>query len=318
MVAATSLSENLPADTFSDKLGPVFVKELRQGLRARRFTAPFLIIHALAITIVAIQFALKLASQSGSSAFSELDMFIGVMLDQLLLMLLWLIVGIVMPLTGINALQSELTSGRNVELLVMAGMTRWQIMRGKWLVLCALSGLIMISMLPYMFSLYFSGGVELVNQITQFANIWLLNIVMSAVIIGASGLRHLMGRLLVTGITFFSFTLTSLFALINVPAALSLGSNYWMIIVAVLNYLLVASLYSMYGLQLGRDSLRLYRNPMDPSVAGLIIGMIIFTPVAVGVSLLFGFVGPILALLALFSLTHALSNPTSNISNLKP
>jgi len=196
MVASDPTHHGWAIDSFSGKLGPVFVKELRQGLRARHFVAPFLTIHVLAILIVVIQFLVKhFADPGGASSPYSFGLFFGGMLDHLLLLLLWLIVGIVMPLTGINALQSELASGRNIELLLMAGLTRWQIMKGKWLVLCVLSGLIMISMLPYMLTLYFTGGVELVDQIKQFANVWIFNVVMSAVAVGASGFQHLLGRL---------------------------------------------------------------------------------------------------------------------------
>ncbi|NOX99772.1 MAG: hypothetical protein GXP30_08600, partial [Verrucomicrobia bacterium] len=221
-------------------------------------------------------------------------------LDQSLLILPWLLVGIIMPLTGINALQSELSGERNVELLLMAGLTRWQIMRGKWLVLCTLSGLIMISILPYMLTLYFTGGVNLLSQIANFLGITTFNIFMNAVIVGSSGFRPLVGRVTTIGLVFFSWLFTSTIVLSSLSKpAHPIRVMEWIFYLFI--YLLVTALYAIYGLQLGRSRLRLYEDPVDPPITGLIIALIIFTPVAIGIFHVAG--GPIGSLFALTGLT---------------
>lgn len=302
MVTANPAVDDLPSLTLSDKLGPVFVKELRQGLRAQRFVAPFLTIHALALLIVATQFVVKHFSE-------QIGLFPGLMsggiLAHPLFLLLWLIVGIVMPMTGINSLQAELEGGRNIELLLMSGLTRWQIMRGKWMVLCAMSGLIMVSMLPYMFTLYFTGGVELVDQIKRFANIWIFNGVMSAAAIGASGFRHLLARLATVILVWLTYSFTVNVA--PIPSPLSLipipFSMKWPLLeqagIAVIQALVI-TLYIKYGLQLGRSSLRISEGPMDSPLIGIIFLLIFFTPWALGiVQLLTGPIGIIVLLLYL-------------------
>ena len=306
MVAAESITNSITLDSFPERLAPVFVKELRQGLRARRFVLPFLSIHILAAILVAIQFALGYFADQ-NEATHGLGSFAGSLLDGGILLLLWVIVGIVMPLTGIDALQAELAEERNIELLMMAGLSRWQIMRGKWLVLCVLSGLIMVSMFPYMLTLYFTGGVELVAQTTQFAVLWVFNIVMSAIIVGASGFRHLLGRFLVIGLAFGSYSFTAGIAAAAFSMPFFGGSSVWMPMVGTLNYILVAILYTIYGLQLGRDRLRIYSHPLDPGVASGIIGIMIFTPMLAGVGLILGMLGVFLILCGLLVLTQAIS-----------
>ncbi len=301
MVTTKLARHELSLDPFSEKLDAVFVKELRQGMRARRFIAPFLSIHALAILIITTQLlSMYFYGQNNDPAAHRLQSFSTGILDQSLLILPWLLVGIIMPLTGINALQSELSGGRNVELLLMAGLTRWQIMRGKWLVLCTLSGLMMISILPYMLTLYFTGGINLLSQMANFLGITTFNFLMNAVIVGSSGFRPLVGRVITIGLVFFSWFISSTIVL----SSLSKPSHpirvmEW--VFYLLTYLLVTALYAIYGLQLGRSRLRPYEDPVDPPVTGMIIALIIFTPAVIGIFHVSG--GPIGSLFALTGLT---------------
>lgn len=249
MVNPESTDHDRPLYSFSGKLGPVYVKELRQGLRARHFTIPFLTFHALAVLIVASQFLIKYYTNSmGAPPHFVAPFLLASIQNHGLLLLPWLLVGIIMPLTGINALQSELAGGRNVELLLMAGLTRWQITRGKWLALCTLSGLILISTLPYMLTLYFAGGVDLIAQLMNLIGLSAFNIYISAVIIGSSGFRHLLGRLITIGLAFFSWLFTSMVVgggLNMSPTSVSLSE--WGVL--ILNNLLIIATYAVYGLQ---------------------------------------------------------------------
>lgn len=317
MVATESIANGLPLDPFPERLDPVFVKDLRQGLRARRFVVPFLSVHALAVMLVATQFALRYFADQNEIAHG-LGAFAGGLLDGGILLLLWVMVGFVMPLTGITALQAELAQERNVELLLMAGLSRWQIMRGKWLVLCALSGLIMVSMFPYMLTLYFAGAVELVSQTTQFAVLWIFNVVLSAMIVGASGFRHLVGRFMVIGIALGSYSFTAGISAVSLSIPTFGGSSAWMTLLGILNYLLVAILYSIYGLQLGRDRLRIYSHPLDPGIASGIIGILFFTPMLVSIGLILGPTGVFLVLCGLLVLIHAIARAEDGGSPLAP
>lgn len=279
-------------DAFSDKFGAVFVKEMRQGLRAHRFAAPFLTLHALAFFSVVGQLTFTFFAELDSNpAIYGLQSFFDGMLERSFLSLLWFFVGIVMPLTGINSLQSELNHERNIDLLLMSGLSRWQIIRGKWLVLCSLSFLILISMFPYMLTLYFTGGIDLISQAKEMFNLWLFNALMCAATLASSAYRHLVMRLLLLGLIFFS-SLTS-FLLTLIPSRMGVVTGWhWLDHgSSMLNHLLLALLYMIYSLQLGRSSLRIYEKPIDPPHTGLLIILLIFTPVALALFRLMG--GPI-------------------------
>ena len=62
------------------------------------------------------------------------------------------------------------------------------------------------------------------------------------------------------------------------------GSAIFEAAIAVVIAALIAVLYAVYGLQLGRSRLRLFENPLDPPASGLVIALMIFTPIVVGVA----------------------------------
>jgi hypothetical protein len=261
-----------------DALSPVFAKELRQGLRAHRFVLPF--VTAQIFAVIAIGAELGITSAFAGAAGS--DSFGGLIVAVLIVG-----VGVVMPLTNIAALRPELTDGRNVELLLMSNLDRWQIALGKWLVGFTLAMLMLVSLLPYMLTRYFAGGTELVKDLLIIIGIVLGNALFTGLAIGASGFGNLLGR-------FFLFGMGALSAWGTVAAAgwrffektaSATGADaIWPGVVSVLIAALVAALYVAYGLQLARSRLRLFENPVDPPASGLIIALMIFTPIVVGVA----------------------------------
>ncbi len=269
-------------DDFGDSLGPMVVKELRQGLRARRFVAPFLLIHVLAIFAVLSEAAVaELATGSASRG--------GGFVDGMLVFVISLVIGLIMPLTGFGALRPELEGGRNVELLLLANVTRWQIVLGKWLVMCSLSGLILISLVPYLMARHFIGGVNIVVSLTFLVGLGMSNATLNGLMIGASGFGNYLGRLLVLGIGAVSFSITTVagtFASVAAGAmSAGMGANdsaAAMLFATGLS-LIPSALYCVYGLQLGRSRLRLFEDPTEPPASGLIIAMMIFTPLFVGI-----------------------------------
>lgn len=270
-----------PPTPMPDSFSPVFVKELRQGLRAHRFVMPFVIAQVMAIVAVGTELGIAASDHNaGSGDFTE---FLG----GVLYMVLWLIIGVVMPLTNLGSLRSELGGGRNVELLLMSNLSRWQVVRGKWLVGFALSGLMLISLLPYLLTRYFAGGVDLLDNFRQVFMVFLLNGVLTALAIGASGFGNLIGRCLLLGIGVLSFSGTMTGAgwqVLEKMGSATGMSEAWILIAYILVGLLVSALYVAFGLQLGRSRLRLFENPIDPPPSGLVIALMIFTPIVVGIT----------------------------------
>ncbi|NNE91134.1 MAG: hypothetical protein HKN23_05765 [Verrucomicrobiales bacterium] len=282
-----SLTEGLTP--IPERFGPVFVKELRQGLRARIFVWPFVALQLLAIFVIMVEFfAMDLGGRGGGggggAGFLSFDLS-----DGLFFALLSLVFGLLLPLTLFSSLQPELAGGRNVELLLMSNLTRWQIVRGKWLVGSVLSGLMIISLVPYALTRYFIGGVDLAGNLYMLAMLVVGNAVMNGIVIGASGFRNILVRIILVLAAVGSWTLTSGLAVGPAMVIFSSSSGAFSFLGQLLSILLAAlsgALFVAYGLQLGRAQLRLFENPIDPPSSGLIIALIIFTPIIVGVTTL--------------------------------
>ena len=125
---------------FADRWPAMVVKELRQGLRARGFVIPFLMLHVLALGAVAVEYLLMRSGAAGSG-------WRGTFIEGpgLFWVAVYGIVAGVMPLRLMESLRGE-SDGRNAELLLLGGLTRWQIVRGKWLVQAVLTWLSLLSL----------------------------------------------------------------------------------------------------------------------------------------------------------------------------
>ncbi len=294
---------------FPDRLGAVFVKELRQGLRARQFVWPFVAVQLIAIFSVAIEYILRDAADGVGGGG-----FVGGLLGEtggMFYFLLNIVFAVILPLTLFGALQPELMGGRNIELLLMSNLTRWEIVRGKWLVGSTLSGLMIVSLVPYALTRYFIGGVGLLQSILVIFLLAITNAAMNGIIIGASGFKNYFIRIILIGVSLVSSAITTTLCLIPVGIASSMsarsgGNPIFEITMGVVLGSLSAALFIAYGLQLGRAQLRLYENPIDPPSSGLIIALIIFTPIIVGVTALstagIGGFGGIIGVIGLFIL----------------
>jgi hypothetical protein len=276
-------------DDFGDRLGPVVVKELRQGLRARRFVGPFLLIHLVAV------FAVMTEAAAGSVGASIVG-------SGMLVTVLGLMLCVAMPMSGFGALQPELHPGRNIELLLMANLSRWQIVIGKWLVMCSLAGLILVSLLPYLLIRHYIGGIDIVQSLRIVGGVALINVTMNAAVIGASGFSNYIGRLMVLAITVGSFWISAAVCLsvgFTSSSSLLASSSLTAGLLSGVISVLVAAVYCAYGLQLGRARLRLFENPIDPPASGLLIAMLLFTPLMIGMFSVAtgGIGGPVLCLL---------------------
>ncbi len=118
---------------FPDRLSPMLVKELRQGLRARVFVVPFMIMHAL-LALAALRM-----STSGVSPGSA-----GAMWAPLIIVVVF-----GLPLRNLQSLSDE-RELNTMDTLVLTNMSAWRIVVGKWLSTLALSALVVLSVIPYL------------------------------------------------------------------------------------------------------------------------------------------------------------------------
>ncbi len=249
---------SLSVSEFPDWLSPIFVRDLRQGLRARFFVWGFLVLQSIAMLAALVEWAvMELLGTSGigplfSGAFAGITS---------------IVFGLLLPLSLFDALQPELGRGRNVELLLTSQLSRWQIVRGKLLVASTLSTLLLTSLLPYFLIRYFLGGVELTTLFGTMFSLLFSNMAMNAIIIGASAFSSYVWRLFIILllVLFYNFSSGS-YAIRSAIMGGSPGN-------AALDLAgrgLITALCIILSLQLGRSKLKLDSNSIDPPTTALI------------------------------------------------
>ena len=129
---------SLPATTdFPDRLSPMLVKELRQGLRAKTFVAVFLSLQVLLLLILLT----ATASTSSANAGSVISVVIFTFFSIAVL--------VVQPLRGIGAISSEV-KGNTIDMMVLTRLSARRIVHGKWFAIVSQSALIFATIVPYL------------------------------------------------------------------------------------------------------------------------------------------------------------------------
>lgn len=165
---------------FSDRLSPMLVKELRQGLKSHVFTWG-LIAMQLALVIAAIM------SMEGENDRDVNSFF------------WWSVAGpvcVILPLRVANALRDE-TSANTLDTLLLTHLSAWRITLGKWLATCALQLLVAVTALPYLILRYFSGGVNMPMEIAWLGLFVLFGTVVTAVMLGLSWFPYFLVRAII-------------------------------------------------------------------------------------------------------------------------
>lgn len=166
---------------FSDKMSPMLVKELRQGLRGVGFLILFLALQALMMLVmIGYGFAASY-DNSGKSLSTSIFIFFA------------LAVLVVQPLRGLNTIASEMKN-KTIDLMVLTNLSAWRIVYGKWISLVSQSALIFVTLLPYMIMRYFFGGMHLFAEITLFVFLFLTSMAVTAVAVGISAIPSILLR----------------------------------------------------------------------------------------------------------------------------
>lgn len=175
-----------PLADFGDWLSPMIVKELRQGLRTWIFVGAFIVLQAILVM------TLLISSSAGNADASS----------TLFWMLIAAILVFIVPLRGFNALAGEMKA-ETLDLLMLTRLGAFRIALGKWIALVAQSGLIMISVLPYVVLRYFGGGVDVANELLALLLLWMLSAAVTAIAVAFSALPSVIVRTLVLLATWF-------------------------------------------------------------------------------------------------------------------
>ncbi|MAS93641.1 MAG: hypothetical protein CMO55_10660 [Verrucomicrobiales bacterium] len=288
MDVASKISE------FPDRLSPVLVRDLRQGLKASYFVWVFIIVQSLALLAVLGEWAVfQILGELGN-----LPVFSGGFIA-----LLGIVFVLILPLSLFGSLQSELGVGRNIDLLLTTRLSRWQIVRSKLAVATSLSALILISILPYQLIRYFMGTVEPVQTFLAMGWLLLTNAAMNAIVIGASGFSNYVGRAAVILFLGIQLMITTSVGLAAMSMRASLGGSSSMPILSLAASILATLLYATLGLQLGRSRIKPYELFFEAPATVLVLAFSFCVPIVSGfASALGGFIGSVAALSVLLVL----------------
>ena len=169
---------------FSDRISPMLVKELRQGLRAKTFIAVFL---SLQVFLAVMLFSAGAASTSDH---------VGSVVSGIIFIFFSIAVLVVQPLRGTSALSSEV-KGNTIDMMVLTRLSAWRIVFGKWVAIVSQTALLLATIIPYLILRYFFGGMNLVGELVFLILLFLTSMALTAVTVGLSGCSSVIVRSLV-------------------------------------------------------------------------------------------------------------------------
>ena len=273
---------------FPDFLNPVFVKELRQGVRARSFVIPFVVVQVA--MLLALGFdgfgAPEADPTAGRSRMAfPFDVFSTLPNQAAFWTFLFPLMTLAIPYRGLQAVNSE-KDERNGELVLLTRLTRWNLIWGKWMALNALGLVTIISCLPYLLARYFLGGMNVPLTIFFVGLIVLANFTANAFAIGISG--YSVGKRIL--LVFFGLiTMWIGMAIGSVGIGLAIyhvrGAPEFDFITAMLmlaGLTAVSLFYPLCWLQVGRAKLRLFEDPLAGSASATMLTLFFCSPVLLG------------------------------------
>jgi len=168
-------------DEFSDKLSPMLVKELRQGLRGKTFVILFLALQGLLCVVLLSAIG---ASSDGDS---------GPTVSRVIFFFFSLAALVAQPLRGVGALHHEI-KGNTIDLMVLTRLGAWRIVLGKWVAIVSQTGLLLMAIAPYLILRYFFGRMELFAELLLLGLIFAGSGIFTAITVGLSALPSILIR----------------------------------------------------------------------------------------------------------------------------
>lgn len=190
-----------PLTDFSDRLSPILVKELRQGLRQPAFVIAFLCLQVLlCIVVVMSVISAPVGSQAGLRGGETVSGFFFVLLA--------IVIMVVQPLRGLGALATEIKAD-TLDLLLLTRLNSWRITFGKWLALVSQSALLVVAVFPYLILRYYLGGMQLFAELFALFTLFIASASLTGITVGFSATSSLVVRGLVA--------LAMVFAMLTLP-----------------------------------------------------------------------------------------------------
>ncbi len=164
---------------FPDRLSPMLVKELRQGLRTNLFVTAFILLQGLMILCILMGSA-EPDSNAAANGFFWFFIFVTFI--------------IVQPIRGFAALSSEYTLN-TMDLIQLTRLDALRIAWGKWFAINAQTLLLLTAVIPYVVLRYFFGLVNVFADLGMLGLCALSSALLSAAAVGCSAFRNLILRL---------------------------------------------------------------------------------------------------------------------------
>lgn len=166
---------------FSDRISPMLVKELRQGLKGPSFMILFIAIQAILAVFIL-----------GQSFFSSYDN-VGKDISTSIFICLSIATCVLQPLRAISAVGGEIKEN-TIDLMVITRLSAWRIVFGKWISIVSQSALIIAAVTPYLILRYFFGGMQLFGELMVMLTIFIASAGITAIFVGFSALPSLILR----------------------------------------------------------------------------------------------------------------------------
>ncbi len=278
----TSSPQPMWKDDLSDRFDAMIVKELRQGMRRGIFIYPFVALHILTTLALVIEF-----SVDEPTAYSD---YVGVMNIGMFFPgglysgPFWGVVGficiVLAPMGAFVMMTKELDSG-NYEILLLTPLSRWKVVKGKFVAIWGMCLVMMVSLLPYVIVRYVFGGMDIWRNIALTLTVFFGAAVVAAGCLGASSYPKMGGRILI-----FLLYLSSACFCGGVALGASIGVSEGAGVFYHLNALAFVFCFVSIGLSLARSRIRVKVHSYEMKPSGLMIGMLFMTPFVVGMAAL--------------------------------
>ena len=140
----------------SDRLSPILVKELRQGVRGHVFTGAFLLQQLLLLCAASLSILLDVNPGN----------------REILTFLFWTCVTlplvIILPLGAAVSISGELAAN-TFEPLLLTRLTPWRLVAGKWAAIASQAIVLAVAALPFVLVRYYLGAIEIVRDLAFLA-----------------------------------------------------------------------------------------------------------------------------------------------------
>ncbi len=235
------MSPGTPAITeFPDFVSPLLVRELRRMLRAPSTMAGFVVLQ-----IVALCGTLLGLLPPGEPGWSR--GWVSTEVD-LLTLFAALFFTFFLPLCHANDLQRELGPGRNIELLALSRIGGRRLIVHLHFAAMAVTLLLVFSILPHYSVFYLLGKIEPLEIAENLAGILLSASAMTGIVIGASGIASIAGRIGTILSLYLAYEWITWIFYLSANGFVRL-SGPWVF----LSEALIALLFTFFGLLLGHS-----------------------------------------------------------------